>query len=68
MLHKANTRKNLFLHFVRVLKEHYTHLIYEADVMALLIENHEEQHFVIDAPDPIDAIKYRMEKQGKSKK
>lgn len=26
------------------------------------------KHFVIDAPDPIEAIKYRMEQQGLSNK
>ncbi len=36
----------------------------EADVLALLIQNYEDKHFVIDAPNPIEAIKYRMEQQG----
>lgn len=36
----------------------------EADVLALVIKDYEEQHYVIDAPDPIEAIKYRMEQQG----
>lgn len=40
----------------------------EADVLALLIKDYEDKHFVIDAPDPIEAIKYRMEKQGLTKK
>lgn len=33
----------------------------EADVLALLIEEYEEEHYKIDAPDPIVAIKIRME-------
>lgn len=40
----------------------------EADVLALLIKDYEEQHFIIEAPDPLDAIKYRMEQQGISNK
>ncbi len=33
----------------------------EADILALLIDQYEEKHFHIDAPDPIEAIKIRME-------
>ncbi len=33
----------------------------EADLLALLIEDYEEQHYRIEAPDPIVAIKIRME-------
>ena len=40
----------------------------EADVLALLIEDYENRHFVIDIPDPIEAIKYRMEQQGLTNK
>ena len=40
----------------------------EADVMAMLIADYENRHFVIDAPDPIAAIKYRMEQQGLTNK
>lgn len=32
----------------------------EADVLALLIDNYENIHYFIDAPDPIEAIKIRM--------
>lgn len=38
----------------------------EADILALLIENYENKHFVIEAPSPLEAIKYRMEQQGLS--
>lgn len=34
------------------------------DVLITLIEAYEEQHFPIDPPDPVDAIKFRMEQQG----
>jgi HTH-type transcriptional regulator/antitoxin HigA len=33
----------------------------EADVLALLIEEYENKQYPIDAPDPIEAIKIRME-------
>jgi HTH-type transcriptional regulator/antitoxin HigA len=34
------------------------------DVLVTLIEAYEREHFPIDAPDPIEAIKFRMEQQG----
>ena len=36
----------------------------EADVLALLIQDYENKQFVIKAPTPLEAIKYRMEQQG----
>lgn len=33
----------------------------EADVLALLIDEYEKKHYPIEAPDPIEAIKIRME-------
>jgi len=33
----------------------------EADILGLLIDEYENKHFPIDAPDPIMAIKIRME-------
>ncbi|MEI6088705.1 MAG: helix-turn-helix domain-containing protein [Bacteroidota bacterium] len=39
----------------------------EADVLALLIKNYEDNRFPIDTPDPLSAIQYRMEQQGMSK-
>jgi len=38
----------------------------EADVLSLLIKDYENKHYVIEAPSPIEAIKYRMEQQGLS--
>jgi HTH-type transcriptional regulator/antitoxin HigA len=40
----------------------------EADVLALLIKDYEDKHYVINAPSPIEAIKYRMEQQGLTNK
>jgi len=33
----------------------------ELDLLSLLIDNYENIHFPIDLPDPIEAIKFRME-------
>jgi HTH-type transcriptional regulator / antitoxin HigA len=33
----------------------------EADVLGLLIDEYENKHYQIEAPDPIEAIKIRME-------
>src|ERR1700751_6079910 len=34
------------------------------DVLATLIDAYETEHYPIDPPDPIEAIKFRMEQQG----
>ncbi|MFA9189083.1 helix-turn-helix domain-containing protein [Flavobacterium sp. FBOR7N2.3] len=36
----------------------------EADILSMLIDNYENQHFPINAPDPIEAIKIRMEEMN----
>jgi len=36
----------------------------ELELWSLLVERYEETHFPIDSPDPIDAIKFRMEQKG----
>ncbi len=33
----------------------------EAEILSLIIENYENNHYPIEAPDPIEAIKIRME-------
>ncbi len=38
------------------------------DVLATLIDAYEEKHFPIDTPDPIEAIRFRMEQQGLDRK
>jgi HTH-type transcriptional regulator/antitoxin HigA len=40
----------------------------ELDVLATLIESYEDKHYPMDPPDPIEAIKYRMEQQGLTRK
>ncbi len=34
------------------------------DVLATLIDAYENEHYPMDPPDPIEAIKFRMEQQG----
>ena len=36
----------------------------ELEVLSLLIEKYEDEKFPIDLPDPIEAIKFRMEQTG----
>jgi HTH-type transcriptional regulator/antitoxin HigA len=40
----------------------------EAQLLALVIKDYEDKHYKIDAPDPVEAIKYRMEQLHMSKK
>ena len=37
----------------------------ELDVLATLVEAYEREHYAVDAPDPIEAIRFRLEQQGK---
>ena len=38
------------------------------DILATLVDTYEAQHFSMDPPDPIEAIKFRMEQQGLTRK
>ena len=38
------------------------------DVLATLIDAYETEHYPMDPPDPIEAIKFRMEQQGLTRK
>jgi HTH-type transcriptional regulator/antitoxin HigA len=38
----------------------------EADILSLIIKDYEVKYFKIEAPTPIEAIRYRMEQQGLS--
>jgi HTH-type transcriptional regulator/antitoxin HigA len=40
----------------------------ELEILALLIDQYEKEHFPIDAPDPIEAVKFRMEQLGMKQK
>jgi HTH-type transcriptional regulator / antitoxin HigA len=37
----------------------------ELEVLATLAEAYERQHYPIDLPDPVEAIKFRLEQEGK---
>ena len=37
----------------------------ELDVITTLIEAYEREHYPIDLPDPVEAIKFRLEQKGK---
>lgn len=39
----------------------------EIELLSLLIEKYEHEHFPIDAPNPIEAIKFRMEQMNLKK-
>jgi len=36
----------------------------ELEILSTLVESYEAKHYHIDAPDPIEAIKFRMEQDG----
>jgi HTH-type transcriptional regulator / antitoxin HigA len=40
----------------------------ELEVLSILVDNYENEHFPIGMPDPIEAIKYRMEQLGMQQK
>lgn len=40
----------------------------ELDVLMLLVEKYEDEHYAIPASDPIEAIKFLMEQKGLSRK
>jgi HTH-type transcriptional regulator/antitoxin HigA len=39
----------------------------EAEILSILIEKYEDEHYPIGPPDPIEAIKFRMEQMNMSK-
>ncbi len=40
----------------------------ELEILTTLVEVYEKEHYKIDAPDPIEAIKFRMEQEGLKQK
>jgi len=40
----------------------------EAEILSMLIENYENKYYQIEAPDPIEAIKIRMEEMNLKQK
>ncbi len=40
----------------------------ELEILGMLVDNYEKDHFPIPMPDPIEAIKFRMEQLGMKQK
>lgn len=40
----------------------------ELDILATLVEAYEKEHFTIEIPDPIEALKFRMEQENLTRK
>lgn len=40
----------------------------ELELFSFLIEKYEDEHYPIDLPDPVEAIKFRMEQEGLTRK
>ncbi len=40
----------------------------ELEILSILIDRYENEHFPVGMPDPIEAIKFRMEQMGMKKK
>ncbi len=38
------------------------------DILLVLVEAYENEHYAIDPPDPIEVIKFRMEQSGLTRK
>jgi len=38
------------------------------DILATLVDAYENEHYPMDPPDPIEAVKFRMEQQGLTRK
>jgi HTH-type transcriptional regulator/antitoxin HigA len=40
----------------------------ELELLAILVEKYEQEYFPIELPDPVEAIKFRMEQEGLTRK
>jgi HTH-type transcriptional regulator/antitoxin HigA len=40
----------------------------ELEILSILIEHYENEHYPLEEPDPIEAIKFRMEQMGYKQK
>ncbi|MEN5058287.1 helix-turn-helix domain-containing protein [Sphingobacterium kitahiroshimense] len=38
----------------------------EVEILSILVKNYEDTHYVIDKPNPIDAIRFRLDQMGKN--
>lgn len=56
--------KTALAHVERLMDEESSCAEDELELWSLLVEKYEEEHFPIAAPDPIEAIRFRMEQGG----
>jgi HTH-type transcriptional regulator/antitoxin HigA len=40
----------------------------ELELLAMLVERYEAEHYPIELPDPVEAIKFRMDQEGLTRK
>ena len=40
----------------------------ELEIRSILIENYEQKHYALSAPNPVEAIRYRLEQRGADEK
>lgn len=40
----------------------------ELEILSILIENYEQKHYPVPPPNPVDAIKYRLQQKGMDEK
>jgi HTH-type transcriptional regulator/antitoxin HigA len=40
----------------------------ELEILSILVENYEQKHYPVPPPNPVDAIKYRLEQTGMDEK
>ncbi|HZY38685.1 MAG TPA: helix-turn-helix domain-containing protein [Mucilaginibacter sp.] len=40
----------------------------ELEVLSILVENYESEHYLLPSPNPLEAIKFRIEQMGMSEK
>lgn len=40
----------------------------ELEVLSILVQNYEKEHYPLSSPNPLDAIKFRIEQMGMSEK
>ena len=40
----------------------------ELEILSLLVDNYEEEHFPIDLPDPIEVLRFKMDQLGLKQK
>ncbi|KGE12278.1 helix-turn-helix domain-containing protein [Sphingobacterium deserti] len=38
----------------------------EVEILSILIKNYEDTHYVVDKPNPLDAIRFRLDQMGKT--